>query len=450
MYEFTWHMTISFLLLFFILSSSIFFYTKEKSFKYYALYNLFLIVYILTKKTSTYIPLQDFVTLKFGSKSAANLLSVGNWYIQTIFYSFYALFAMSFVDLDVHVSKLFNLAKKLLAILMMASTTIMIYALVAYNIHIYYNFFLYIFVPLILCISFFMLPIAIKYSGKHKHFLIIGVLFYIFFALLALFVADYSNLFFGDSVIFFFIGIIIESIFFSIGIAFKIKIINDEKNNHKNEIIIEKHNHQISKLESFIEGEEKERLRIAKELHDGLNGDLSAIKFKLSSLLEMNNGVIKEAITMIDNSCNQVRAISHNLVPPSLENFNLLEAVEEYCEKYDASHSQKITFQYLGDAIKISKKEEINIFRIIQELVANSIKHAEAVEVNVQISCRNRIMQIIVEDNGKGFDVDNVEGNGIGLKNIQSRVDYLHGSIDLISNKQGTSTTIEIDRNDNN
>ncbi len=216
------------------------------------------------------------------------------------------------------------------------------------------------------------------------------------------------------------------------------------------EIVTLKREHQIKTLETLIEGEEKERFRIAKELHDGVNGDLSAIKYKLSTLLEMNNTVIKEAITMIDNSCNQVRAISHNLVPPSLENFNLLEAVQEYCEKSDASHSEKITFQHLGDTIKISKKEEVNIFRIIQELVTNSIKHAKATKIDVQISCRKKVMQITVEDNGEGFDKNNIEERGIGLKNIQSRVDYLHGTIDLISNKKGTSTTIEIDRNDNN
>ena len=215
------------------------------------------------------------------------------------------------------------------------------------------------------------------------------------------------------------------------------------------EIVTLKREHQIKTLETLIEGEEKERFRIAKELHDGVNGDLSAIKYKLSSLLEMNNTVIKEAITMIDKSCSQVRAISHNLVPPSLENFNLLEAVEEYCEKSDTSHSQKITFQHLGDAVSMSKKEEINIFRIIQELVTNSIKHAEATKIDIQISCRNKIMQITVEDNGKGFDTNAVEDKGIGLKNIQSRVDYLQGTIDLISNKKGTSTTVEIDRNTN-
>ncbi len=211
------------------------------------------------------------------------------------------------------------------------------------------------------------------------------------------------------------------------------------------EIVTLKREHQIKTLESLIEGEEKERFRIAKELHDGVNGDLSAIKFKLSSLLEMNNKVIKEAITMIDDSCQQVRAISHNLVPQSLENFNLEEAIQEYCNHMDAIHIPKISFQKLGEHIKIGKKSEVNIFRIIQELVTNSINHAEASEINLQISCRDHLMHITFEDDGKGFDSDNIESDGIGLKNIQSRIDYLHASMDLISNQDGTSYTIEID-----
>ena len=211
------------------------------------------------------------------------------------------------------------------------------------------------------------------------------------------------------------------------------------------EIISLKREHQINTLESLMEGEEKERFRIAKELHDGVNGDLSAIKFKLSTLLETNNKVIKEAITMIDSSCQQVRAISHNLIPPSLENFSLLEATQDYCSSLDAVQSVHIMFQHLGETISIPKKAEVNIFRIIQELVTNSIKHAEAKEINVQISCHKKNIQITVEDDGIGYLTNENNSNGIGLKNINSRVEYLQATIDVVSNKQGTSTTIEID-----
>lgn len=202
---------------------------------------------------------------------------------------------------------------------------------------------------------------------------------------------------------------------------------------------------EVRTLESLMEGEEKERLRIAKELHDGVNGDLSAIKFKLSSLLEMNNTVIKEAVTMIDNSCEQVRAISHNLVPPSLKDFNLLEAVEEYCQSMDSIHEPEVNFQQVGEDINLDKKQEANLFRIVQELVTNSIKHAEGNEINVQLSHLKNTLQLTVEDNGKGFDPKTVKSDGIGMQNVQSRVDYLNATMDFVSNEKGTSYTITMD-----
>lgn len=221
-----------------------------------------------------------------------------------------------------------------------------------------------------------------------------------------------------------------------------------QRQKHKNqEIITLKREHQIKTLETLIEGEEKERYRIAKELHDGVNGDLSAIKFKLSSLLEMNNNVIKETLAMIDDSCKQVRAISHNLVPPSLEKFNLLEATQEYCHNMDEVHTTKINFQHIGKSVTTTKKAQVNIYRIVQELITNSIKHASADEINVQMSCHDKIVQITVEDNGIGYDQNNVKEKGIGLSNIQSRVDYLNANLDILSNENGTSTTIEIDIN---
>ncbi|MEO1030559.1 MAG: sensor histidine kinase [Bacteroidota bacterium] len=211
------------------------------------------------------------------------------------------------------------------------------------------------------------------------------------------------------------------------------------------EILTLKREHQIKTLETLIEGEEKERLRIAKELHDGVNGDLSAIKFKLVSLQEMNNKVIDEAVEMIDKSCQQVRAISHNLIPPTLESFSLVEATEMFCQNLNSIHKPKIEFQFIGDDIVLGKKAEVNIFRIIQELVANSIKHAEASEINVQISHRGNSIFISVEDNGKGFDVKAIKQEGIGLKNIRSRVEFLNGELDIMSNEQGSSFTVEID-----
>lgn len=211
------------------------------------------------------------------------------------------------------------------------------------------------------------------------------------------------------------------------------------------EILTLKREQQVKTLESLMEGEEKERFRIAKELHDGVNGDLSAIKYKLSSMLEHNAVVVDEIVAMIDKSSEQVRAISHNLVPPSLEKFNLVEALEDYCSTTNDVHESNITYQHIGEEIHISKNNEINIYRIVQELVSNCIKHSGADEITVQTSHRENNIQITVEDNGKGFDPSSIDSKGIGLKNIDSRINYLNATKDMVSNSNGTSYTIEID-----
>ncbi|MBC2845529.1 tetratricopeptide repeat-containing sensor histidine kinase [Winogradskyella flava] len=221
-----------------------------------------------------------------------------------------------------------------------------------------------------------------------------------------------------------------------------------QRQRHKNqEILSLKRGQQVKTLELLMEGEEKERFRIAKELHDGVNVDLSAIKYKLTSLLEKNNEVINEAVIMIDKSCEQVRAISHNLVPPALKNFSLVEALDDYCSTTNAIHDSKVSFQTLGTVIDLSKKVEVNIFRIVQELVNNSIKHADASEIVVQISYQSDTIQLTVEDNGKGFATNAEESDGIGLKNVKSRVSYLNAKVDVTSDDKGTSFVIDINTN---
>jgi len=211
------------------------------------------------------------------------------------------------------------------------------------------------------------------------------------------------------------------------------------------EIINLKREHQIKTLESLIKGEEQERNRIAKDLHDGLNGDLSAIKFKLNKITESSDINVSEVIDMIDQSCQQVRNISHNLIPPSLENFDLIEATDEFCSKMNDAHEEFIHFQHFGDKLHLDKKSEVNIFRIIQELITNSVKHASASEISVQIVKRDSILQITVEDDGKGFKPSLSKSSGIGLKNIKSRVDYLGAELDFSSDNNGASYFIEID-----
>ncbi len=212
-----------------------------------------------------------------------------------------------------------------------------------------------------------------------------------------------------------------------------------------------KQSQEIAKLEALIEGEEKERKRIAQELHDGLNGDLSAIKYRLSSLEESGLSAIDtenltKVIHMIDESCAQVRSISHNLMPSSILDFGLIESIKEYCVKINNSDNFKIDFQAFGNYMALSKKTETVIYRIIQELVTNILKHSKATEAMVQFNYREDELFITVEDNGIGFD-KKINAKGIGHKNIQTRIDFLNAQMDVDSSSAGTSYTISIDLN---
>ncbi len=206
---------------------------------------------------------------------------------------------------------------------------------------------------------------------------------------------------------------------------------------------------ELDKLEAIIDGEEKERKRIAQDLHDGINGDLSVIKYKFSSI-NQDKFVAKEkkefnqAIAMLDNSIEQVRHISHNLVPPTLQNFNLVEAIKQYCKKIDSSNPLLINFQNYGKLNALNKETETAIYRIVQETINNIIKHSKATEALVQINNHKNSMTITIEDNGIGFNKENSKA-GLGLKNIQSRAEFLKSELEIDSNKNGTTIQINID-----
>jgi signal transduction histidine kinase len=205
---------------------------------------------------------------------------------------------------------------------------------------------------------------------------------------------------------------------------------------------------EIAALESYINGEENERKRIAQDLHDGLNGDLSVVKYKVSSLEEHDSSPIfekhrREAIELIDKACAQVRAISHNLAPQMLEEFSLREAVDQYVARLNSGSDIRFAFQYFGDSPDLGQEKETVIFRMIQEMANNIIKHSGATDALVQFNRHDNDLVITVEDNGRGFDTDAVP-SGLGLRTIFSRVDYLNAECDLTSNAEGTTYIIHV------
>jgi len=176
---------------------------------------------------------------------------------------------------------------------------------------------------------------------------------------------------------------------------------------------------------------------------------LAVIKYKISSigqkkLTAKEKTDYDEALSMLDNAVEQVRRISHNLAPPSLYRFDLIEAIEQFCMKQNTLEKVKISFQHFGNRGSLKKENETAIYRIIQEIINNILKHSGASEAMVQINNHGDKLTLTVEDNGKGFDAYDT-AKGIGLQNIKSRVDFLKADLDIDSSNKGTTVQIEME-----
>ncbi len=210
---------------------------------------------------------------------------------------------------------------------------------------------------------------------------------------------------------------------------------------------------QLLATEALLKGQEDERIRLAKDLHDGLGGMLSGIKHSLNTMkgnmimTESNVQSFERSIDMLDASIREMRRVAHNLMPESLVKFGLDTALKDFCNDVNQSGAVKITYQSFGLTDKIIEQNiAITIYRVVQELVNNILKYASATQAIVQLAIETGKISATVEDDGKGFDTKVLEQTqGIGWSNIRSRVDYLKGKIDLRSKiGEGTSVHIEI------
>ncbi len=209
---------------------------------------------------------------------------------------------------------------------------------------------------------------------------------------------------------------------------------------------------QLMATEAVLKGEEQERTRLAKDLHDGLGGLLSGIKYSFQSMkgnLVMtaeNAQAFERSMDMLDSSIKEMRRVAHNLMPEALVKFGLDTALKDFCNDINQSGALKISYQSIGlEGAVIEQTTTISIYRIIQELINNVLKHAAANNAIVQVSKTNNNVSITVEDDGKGFDQSQLEqAAGIGWNNIKHRVDLLKGKLDVNSQPgQGTSVLIE-------
>lgn len=201
--------------------------------------------------------------------------------------------------------------------------------------------------------------------------------------------------------------------------------------------------YQLKLLEATLLTQEQERQRIARDLHDDISSKLNIISLNAHLLAskklpekdfdEINSNIISVAGQVLENS----RRIAHDLLPPILDNFGLHAAIEELCHSNCHGDFIKVAYNNPGEQLafeKIDSKGHLHVFRIIQELINNSIKHGMASQISIEVKNENNICYILYSDNGIGFTVKEAEDkNGIGMKNIKSRTAFLGGKFEIKS-----------------
>lgn len=209
---------------------------------------------------------------------------------------------------------------------------------------------------------------------------------------------------------------------------------------------------QLAATEAVLKGEEQERTRLAKDLHDGLGGMLSGIKYGFNTMKENlimtseNRQAFERSMDMLDSSIKELRRVAHNMMPEALVKFGLDTALRDYCNDIKQNTDLDVTYTSidLADA-NPDQTTSITIYRIVQELVNNTLKHGAATKAIVQVTRTGDHFAITVEDDGKGFDTAILkQSKGIGWTNIQHRVEFLKGKLDVHSGPgKGTSVYIE-------
>ncbi|OJW56779.1 MAG: hypothetical protein BGO55_27435 [Sphingobacteriales bacterium 50-39] len=235
-------------------------------------------------------------------------------------------------------------------------------------------------------------------------------------------------------------GIVIETIIISFGILYRYNFFKKEK-----ELIAKQlHDYKISTSRQIIQAQEIEQKRIAEDLHDELGGNLAAIKMNIQSL-SIPQEQAKVVEQLIDRASTNARNIAHNLMPPEFDQTDLQNMLGNYYQRLNTEGSIKFHFHSTGYDRTLSKEDELMIYRIFLELTNNIIKHSQATEATIQMITYEKYLELMAEDNGIGFSP--AAKNGMGLKNINARINYLKGKMNIDSGGSGTTIVIQIPYN---
>jgi signal transduction histidine kinase len=193
--------------------------------------------------------------------------------------------------------------------------------------------------------------------------------------------------------------------------------------------------YQQKLMQAELESQESERRRLAADLHDSIGGMLSTIRVGLSTVSRLlpDPQSVDETKQMLDDTITSVRRISRDLMPSTLEKFGFIHAIRELCERFQATSKIIIRFAEEGEIPSLGAQRELMVFRIVQELLNNAVKHAQATAIGVSIAFNDRLF-VSVEDDGIGFNADEQKndkqsGKGLGLFNIENRARLLGGTV---------------------
>jgi two-component system, NarL family, sensor kinase len=242
-----------------------------------------------------------------------------------------------------------------------------------------------------------------------------------------------NYLWLGTLLVFFILGFIIIFFIYSLVI-------------HQRKFIIL----QKERMRAEVEALEKERKRVAKDLHDSLGPFLSAIKFQINSMdtqIPHDIDIIEKASGHIDNMVTDIRRIANNLNPNILHDKGLHAAISDFIKNIKSATPVKINYyNSTHTTITFTEEASVHIYRILQEIITNTIKHAQATEVLIKMYEKNKQCILLTQDNGKGFNTKekNEQSTGHGLKNLATRTELLSGTFNITSEVgKGTTTIFE-------
>lgn len=220
------------------------------------------------------------------------------------------------------------------------------------------------------------------------------------------------------------------------------------KNQEVNELLKDQ---EIASTQAMLEGQDNERRRIAEELHDTLGSMLATVKLHfghVEDVIETGSSRGREqyikAEVLLNEACGEVRRISHDLYSGVLMKFGLKAALEQLQETISDSAGIQVQFITTGLSGRLPYESEMNLYRVVQELVSNTIKYSGAIKITLQIGQQQDELSLMYEDNGKGFDLSKIK-RGMGLDNIENRVKRLNGKLHIDSTPgYGMTVIIEI------